>query len=276
MKLKEVERTRDNDDRLAENRRSLTSQPKNILFGTDDRCSILHEGRFLPGACCSTSKLWLRARELQGLSGAEPLGNYDMGSLGLGGCTTSRGWIELANPGSSRLSVKYFSLNNCGQKVAGIKSEDTKEDKDFAEIGEFSTALRTMRTAMGLVHPWNHSITALENFLLNSKFCNDDIGGLEKQASILTRFTDYVLSENASKWRDHEAFLTAGELKNTWHAFYSAMPQSQLARKKQDFKQFANKHDGRKRTGSQPQPHTSNKPTPLQWKLPYLDVCYKW
>jgi len=271
--MKEAERGRDNDDRLAANRLALSSQPTAVPAGTDDRCTSLHVGRFLAGACCSTSKLWLKAREHQGLTGAPPLGNYDMSALGLGGCTTSRGWVDIANPGSARQSIKSFSLNNCGLRVAGSSSRDLKEDKDFTELGEFTTALRTMRTAVSLVHPWNYSVVALENFLLNSKFCHDDIGGLDRQAAILTRFVDYVLSENASKWRDHEPFLTAGELKNTWHAFFSAMPQSQLSKKKPDNKPGPSGHAGLKR------PHDSGsapKNTSRQWSLPYIEVCYKW
>ncbi len=89
----------------------------------------------------------------------------------------------------------------------GSSGKDSKEDKDFLEVAEFTVAIRTIRTAMHLVHPWNLSIVALENFLLNNKMCSAVIGGLEKQAVILTRFTDYVLSENAARWRDETAFL---------------------------------------------------------------------
>jgi hypothetical protein len=32
------------------------------------------------------------------------IGNYDMASIGLGGFVSSRGWVELVNPASKRLS----------------------------------------------------------------------------------------------------------------------------------------------------------------------------
>jgi hypothetical protein len=76
-----------------------------------------------------------------------------------------------------------------------------------------------MRTAASFIMPWNFSFTALENFLINSRFCRDDLGDIENKAQLLTQFTDYVLSENAAKWRDNEPFLSTGELKNTWSAF---------------------------------------------------------
>ncbi len=60
--------------------------------------------------------------------------------------------------------------------------------------------------------PWNFSFAALENFLINTKFCKDDLGDCarDNRAQLLTQFVDYVLSENASKWRDAEPFLTTG------------------------------------------------------------------
>ena len=272
LKMKEAERGRDVDDRLAQNRIAASSHPKEIGPGLDDRCSILHEARFLPGAVCSTVKLWLAARQVLGLNGAEPLGNYDMASLGLGGQTTSKGWVEIANPSSTRTTIKAFNINNCGQRGSGSSGKDTQEDLDFLEIAEFTVALRTIRVAMHLVHPWNMSIVVLENFLLNNKMCNADIGGLEKQAAILTRFSDYVLSENAARWRDESSFLVYGDMENTWKAFFSALPQSQLSKPRQDLKQAqtvknSSFNNFNKQTGNS---------KPRQWTLPYIEVCYKW
>jgi hypothetical protein len=75
------------------------------------------------------------------------------------------------------------------------------------------------------------SIAALESFLI--KFCKDEIGNLEKQTSILTSFTDYVLSENVNRWRNIEPFITHGELRAVWNSFFFARPQSLLAKKQQ-------------------------------------------
>jgi hypothetical protein len=91
MKMKESERTRDADERLAANRADLGVSVKNIKEGKDDRWKILHEGRFLAGAGCSVAKLWLHARTHLGIQGAPPIGNYDMNAVGLGGFVSSRG-----------------------------------------------------------------------------------------------------------------------------------------------------------------------------------------
>jgi hypothetical protein len=101
-------------------------------------------------------------------------------------------------------------------------------DDDIVELGEFKLALRTMRTAFALAMPWNLSVLALEGFFFQNNFCHQDLQNVERKASILTKFTDYVLSQNSDRWRDAEPFLTAGELKQTWSAFFGAQPQSSL------------------------------------------------
>jgi hypothetical protein len=157
---------------------------------------------------------------------------YDMAAVGLRGFVSPRGWVELANPVSTRLSLRLFNINNCSRKISR-KSEDDDNSvlKDFSELGALQLALRTLRTAASFIMPWNFSFIALKNFLINSQFCKNDLGDVENMAQILTQFTDYVLSENAVKWRDNEPFLNAGELKNTWSTFSSARPQSAFVKK---------------------------------------------
>ncbi len=228
------------------------------------RSQNLHDGRFLPGANCSAIKLWLAARDRIPLHGAPPLGNYDMAAVGLGGFVSSRGWVELANPASTRLSLRHFNINCCSRKTSSKKTDSDDTDfNDFTELGEFQLALRTMRTAASFIMPWNYSFAALENFLVNSKYCKDDLGDCENRAQLLTQFVDYVLSENASKWRDAEPFLTTGELKNTWSAFFSARPQSAFTKKEN--KQTSHQKDKK-----------FNRPNVGFKKLPFIDVCYNW
>ncbi len=117
--------------------------------GHDDRWTRLHEARFLAGAGCSATKLWLTAREAIGLNGHPPISTYDMQTVGLAGFVTARGWCEIANPSSPKLSVRMFNINNCAARAASCKSkQDEDELVDFAEVGEFVVALRAMRSAM--------------------------------------------------------------------------------------------------------------------------------
>jgi hypothetical protein len=263
IKMRDSEQGRDADNKLAANRSALATTTKSVPAGQDNRWSLLHEGRFLPDAGCSAAKIWLRARDILGLTGAPPLGNYDMAAVGLGRFVTAKGWVELANPSSTKLSLKLFNLNNCSGKVSMTKSDSLDSyPPDFAEIGEFQLALRTLRNAAAFVSPWNFSFAALENFLVNCRFCASELAGVDKPAVILTQFVDYVLVKNAARWRDAEVFLTAGELKNTWQAFFGARPQSAL-QKKPTGTMLA----GTKR----PNTTSSNKK-----KRPFIDVCYNY
>jgi hypothetical protein len=89
---------------------------------------------------------------------------------------------------------------------------------------------------------------------VNTRFCKAELGGLEKQASILTSFTDYVLSENANRWRNIEPFITHDELRAVWNSFFSARPQSALAKRSQAGKPWKGR----------------------PFKKFFLDVCFAW
>jgi hypothetical protein len=118
MKLKEMEKGKDSDNRLAANKAALASTYADVPAGRDNRWSELHEGRFLAGAGCSAVRLWLTARDKLGLSGYPPIGSYDMGAVGLAGYVSSKGWCELHNMCSTKLSVKLFNINNCSSKLS--------------------------------------------------------------------------------------------------------------------------------------------------------------
>jgi hypothetical protein len=255
FKQRESEKLKDAEDKLAANRVNLGLSCTEVRAGQDDRWARLHDARFLAGAGCSATKLWITAREVLGLNGHPPISTYDMQAVGLAGFVTARGWCEIANPSSPKLSVRMFNINNCAARASSSKSRQDDEDLiDFAEVGEFIVALRAMRSAMAFVMPWNMSIAALEGFLINTRFCKDELGGLEKQASILTSFTDYVLSENANRWRNIEPFITHGELRAVWNSFFSARPQSFLAKRSQAPKAWK----------------------PRNFKKQFLDVCFAW
>jgi hypothetical protein len=257
IKIREMDRVRDADDKLSSNKMALASTTIDVKAGPDNRWTVLHPARFLPGAACSAAKLWLAAREAIGLTGPPPVGNYDLSAVGLGGCVTSKGWIELHNPSSSKLSIKMFSINNCTAKVGRSSVAETPEAAadDLQDIGEFKLALRTLRTAASFVQPWNHSFSAIEGFMMQSQFCQADLAGVEKRASLLTQFVDYCIGQNADRWRDAEPFLNTGELKSTWAAFFGARPQSVSS--------------NRSRTDKK----TTTKSAPTR---KWLDICFPW
>ena len=176
-KLHKLENDNRAEDRLFLNRESL---PNNrISEGVDNRFDMLHTARILPGATCSGAKLWLHARATMGNKGHVPLSTYDMACIGLGGCVSPRGWIELHSPASPSLSIKMFCM---GSSVGRSSQSKDEEFPDVEDLSEFKSAVRVLRGAMSMVHPWNHSITALENFFQLNNFCSKDLSGHEKHA----------------------------------------------------------------------------------------------
>ena len=216
-KLQKLDKERKAEDKLYQNRESLTSSISNIPAGTDNRLDILHPARFLPGATCSAAKMWLQARSVMGGNGTIPLSTYDMASIGLGGSVSAKGWVEIHNPSSPFLSIRMFSMNSC---VTKSKAPDS-DFPDMEDISEFKSALRVLRGAMAFVHPWNRSVDAIKSFFVQNNFCASDISGTEKQAHLLSQFCDYVLVENTSRWRGMEPFLNTRALRNTWADFVS-------------------------------------------------------
>jgi hypothetical protein len=223
IKMQKMEESKKSGDRLGSNKAKLSTVFIEVSAGRDNRSTELHEARFLPGAGVSVTKQWLEARKVLGQKSLVPLGCYDMASLGLDGLVASKGWVEIHDPGSMNLSVQMFNINSV-----------TAKDGGMSDIAELRLALRTMRAACGLVMPWNKSIEALENFLLQSNFCFEETGKLDKRAKLMSQFVDQVLRANAVRWRDEEPFLTAGRLQSTWASFISTRSSATSVNKKQD------------------------------------------
>jgi len=93
IKMRLLEQSRDYEDRFASNKMGLEKRVSSVPAGLDNRWDKLHQGRFLPGATCSTIKMWLEGKKYTGISGGKPVGSYDMGAVGMGGFVTSRGVV---------------------------------------------------------------------------------------------------------------------------------------------------------------------------------------
>jgi hypothetical protein len=78
FKQQESEKLKDAEEKLASNRVNLGLSCTEVRAGQDDRWARLHDARFLAGAGCSATKLWLTAREVLGLNGHPPISTYDM------------------------------------------------------------------------------------------------------------------------------------------------------------------------------------------------------
>ncbi len=70
---------------------------------------------------------------------------------------------------------------------------------------------------------------ALESFLIQTDYGMLVVAGMERPVAFLTKFVDYVLSENSNRFRDEESFLTTADLKASWDSFYGAKPEVAVA-----------------------------------------------
>ena len=183
LKMTEMDRSKDVEDKLSANKAAMDLTYSIVREGRDNRSTELHPARYLAGAGVSATRTWLNARKTIGLQGFPPIGNYDMASMGLAGVVTSKGWGEIHNPASTKISIKLFNLNNCSTK---LKAGGSGSETEISDIGEFRLALRTLRTAMHFIHPWNMTIEAIESFFISNNYCVAETSNLERRAQILT------------------------------------------------------------------------------------------
>ena len=270
-KLKKLEKEHKAEDKLFLNRESLPMIK--IPEGWDNRLDSLHPARVMPGATCSAAKLWLHARRTLGNSGHTPVSSYDMAAIGLGGCVSARGWVEIHSPASPTISIKMFSMGSSASKPSGSRDDDFPELEDLAD---FKSAVRVLRGAMSYVHPWNQSIAALENFFILSNYCSKDLVGMDRHAQLLSRFTDYILGENASRWRNIEPFLDTKDLRGAWAEFLSQKSSSYRSRNQGGSNQKFSR-------GFSSSGQGTNGPSSLpssKFNLPAFlfndDICVKW
>ena len=224
---------------MAKTLASLRENPTSVAAGLDDRSQVLHPARFLGGAACPAKKLWREAREAMPLEGYPPLANYDLTSIGLGGCVTTRGFKEIHNPGSPHLTLKLFSSSNMGSSTAATKRLTLADNdssisigdsmREVSDLNELRLAVRAMCRAAQLILPWNMSFNAIDGFLQSSNYAYADLNGRSNRAQILTDFINYVLGLNAAAWVQKDDFLTSGEIKTIWSEWFGSRPASLLA-----------------------------------------------
>jgi len=221
IRIREAERSRETEDRLATNKSNMLTKFFDVPAGKDNRCTVLHPARFLPGAACSAQQQYITARQVIGLSSPPQLACYDMSSVGMGGFVTQQGWMQLGTVGSHKMKISYYNINN----AARSGKSDKEGDQEMKNVSEFVLAIRTLRSAAQFATPWNLSYLALENYFHQNEFCKEQLKHDENPARTLCQFSDFVLNENSNKYRDGTGFLTTGELDSFWSSFIGARPQ---------------------------------------------------
>jgi hypothetical protein len=261
MKRSTADKSKNVEDKLLANTEKLASCRIQVVAGTDNRRDSLHPSRFMGAPLCPLQDLFLEGRRVIGPNGLDPVSGFDMAAVGMPGMVTPRGWVEIQNPGSTSLSLRLFSISNMGNRVAasrritlagdGADSLEVGENlKDVVSFNEFKLSLRTARVAQTICQPWNFSILALENFLLNNNFMGREVNPNTEGVATLSNFCDHVFFLNAEKYRSQKPFLDTVELGSVWATWFSgraALSSSGAARD----------------SGNRQQPSNSRKPARL-------------
>jgi hypothetical protein len=229
---------RDPETRMARALEELRANPVQVPAGIDDRFENLHIGRFLGGAVTNQQRKWLIARELYGLTGITPLTGYDLDTIGIAGCVTTRGILEIQNPANPNMKLKYFSSTNVGSAALssrrltlaeGDHAVDINESlRDLVHMADFTMALTNVSKVMSIVLDWNHSINALEIFLVNSSYCADKTAHLPDRAAELTAFVDHVFHANSRRWVNFQPFLDASTLPAAFLSWFGSRPSGRI------------------------------------------------
>lgn len=214
------------NSKLAANAHKIAANPQKVASGMDNRRDMLHQARFLGGASCALSEMWLSAKKVIGEEGVKAIGNYDLDSVGCGGSVTPRGWEAIHDPASQEMKLKLFYLPNVASSGLSARKVNLDGGEEALSIGEslreiadldgYKAALHTAQEAMHSALPWNRSISAISGFMLNTNYLQADLGGNNKRAAILVEFTDYIFGRNALNWENNHPFLSTDELAHVW------------------------------------------------------------
>ena len=225
--------------KMAKTLEKLRANPIEVPAGLDDRISVLHDGRYLPGTVASAKKQWLDARKRLGMEGTDPLATYDMAACGLGGNVTNQGWLHLANPGSSGLCLKQFSSANIGNTAGFSRRFSLAEGeaainvgdnmKEIADMKSLTQAMRTLDLAAHHAMNWNYSISALYCFLEGNEYCAAELANHPNRVGEVVNFVNHVLGVNAQNWIKEECFLTAPELSREFPIWLQSRPSTAAA-----------------------------------------------
>jgi len=111
----------------------LRKFPVWVEAGHDQSTGLAHKARALRGYVGDSRELWLQMRQHMGMTGIDPVSNYDTVLIGLNGLVSAKVWNEVHSPSSKVLSIRLLTLHV-------LKSAWNTSDKH--EIKALDTAIR--------------------------------------------------------------------------------------------------------------------------------------
>ena len=205
-------------EKLAENYEKLRSFSTKIEAGEDQCTGQAHESRFLRGYVGNSQDLWVQARKKLGLTGLDPISNYETVSIGLNGHISSRVWHEVHSPSSKLLTLRM--LTNSSMKTAWTAQEKSNDIKEFETMQELKMATVALDVCIRKVMPWNSSFATVAIFLHSVNFGEHDLAGKPNQLGFLADFVDEILRYNAQAWDEERYFMSAQEVAAKWSALF--------------------------------------------------------
>ncbi len=187
-------------------------------------------------------ELWKQARDEVKVDGHDPIGNYEVVSMGLGDLLSPKVWAEIHKPNSRELSIRMLSRGSVEQ--AWRISDKTEPLKDFGGMLEFKVAVATLDLAIHRVMPWNYGFSTVAFFLTTMDFGEVELGEKPSRLKFLSDFVDEALRANARNWEEKKAFVSFQELSAKWQASIS---RSQASEPKENEKRKERSKPGKAR-----------------------------
>jgi hypothetical protein len=201
---------------LSANYDLISQFPVKVEAGEDNCMGQVHNSRFLRGYVGDSQELWIQARKHLGSDGLDPIGNYEVVSLGIGDLITPKTWGEIHKPNSRQLSIRMLSQKSVDESWR--LSDKNESPKDFESLHEFKMAMSSLDIAIKKVMPWNMAFSTLHNFLITNDFGESDLEAKGPRLIHLANFVDEVLRANARNWEERKAFLSHQDLCVKWTA----------------------------------------------------------
>jgi hypothetical protein len=182
----------------------------------------------------SLRQMCLLAREVICLGPLVAFSGYNLESLSLDSCVTTKDWQLIHEPANPGLKLKFVSsatmgsssLNTKRLTLAGCESVIDVNDnlREILSLEDYKNTLHTLSKAMHLALPWNHSVNAIEDFMHATNFCTKELALFSIRPHLLATFTDHVLNGNSKCWVNKQQYLGAADLRpffNQWAGFRS-------------------------------------------------------
>jgi hypothetical protein len=202
--------------KLSRNFENVLNFPERISEGSDNSLGKAHPSRFIRGYAGDAQELWLQAREAWGVSGIEPIANYEVVSMGLGDGLTHKVWAEIHKPSSRSLSIRLLSPKSVEE--AWKESDKSETPHEFDNMHNFRVAMATLEGGIHRVAPWNFAFKTLHLFMLSMNYGENELNAKSNKPAFLANFVDEVLRCNARNWEEKKKFLSFQDLTVRWSA----------------------------------------------------------